>query len=105
MEDNYNTLCYCTSCVAERSDIEQQLKQFPPSMTQSSIANYLNVRYQQMRGKCLRDSSFSKKLSEDFDIYCHKGICESFSSVLKVATFGAIAVGLFLVVTMFLEIF
>jgi hypothetical protein len=69
MEEDLNTLCYCSSCVEERKDIEMQLRQMPPSVTQTSIANYLNLRYEQMREKCLKNPFRSPKFSENIDKY------------------------------------
>lgn len=82
------TLCYCPSCVSERDNISACLKEMPPSVKQSAIANYLNVRYEQMREKC----EISKKIAEDSNIYRLKECENNLSLVAKWGFYVAIAV-------------
>lgn len=69
MEEDLSTICYCESCEEERKAINYAMQNFPPSMSASSLANYLNVRYEQMRDKCHNKKSLSKRIEELDDEY------------------------------------
>lgn len=88
------TLCYCPSCIAERDDISECLSQMPPSVKQSSIANYLNVRYEQMREKCHN----SKKIAEDVDIYCWDDFNYGLKKILKWASIATLIILVYILI-------
>ena len=96
MEEELNTLCYCQSCELERKDIDYQLKQMPPSVTGTSIANYLNLRYEQMRDKCLNKKRISAKIAEDND----KFGCENIYTIVGALTFLGAALGVIALLAM-----